>query len=105
MLVPTNIQLIGNEVALRWSDDSEDFLPMDKLRAFSPSAEQKGERDLLGYQYGGTDQTEYPGVTVTNWHPVGSYAVHFTFSDGHRTGIYAFEYLKQIAETLKGQSD
>ena len=101
--VPEDIQLIGDLVAIRWSDASEDYLPMEKLRAFSPSAEQQGERDLLGRQYGGTDQTEFPGVTVTNWQPIGSYAIQFWFSDGHRTGIYAFDYLKKIAEALKDQ--
>lgn len=87
-------------MAIRWSDGSEDYLPMERLRAFSPSAEQQGERDLLGFQYGGSEKKEFPGVTVTAWTPIGGYAIQFHFSDGHRTGIYSFDYLKQIAEHL-----
>ena len=98
MVKPEDIQLIGDTVALRWSDGVEDFYSMERLRALSPSAENQGERDLLGNLYGGTDQTEFPGVTVTGWRPVGGYGIQFDFSDGHKTGIYTFDYLRQIGE-------
>jgi len=100
MIAPADIQCIGNEVAIRWQDDTEDYLPMERLRALSPSAEQQGERDLFGQKIGGTSKSDYPGVTVTGWVPVGGYGIQFSFSDGHRTGIYTFAYLKEIARSL-----
>ncbi len=100
MTAPEDIQIIGDVVAIRWTDQSEDYLPHERLRAYSPSAEQQGEKDLLGNQYGGTDQSEFPGVTVTRWQPIGGYAIQFFFSDGHQTGIYSFDYLKKIAKSL-----
>jgi DUF971 family protein len=81
MISPSNIAAIGNEIAIAWSDGSESYYPMERLRAFSPSAENTGERDLLGKRIGGTDQTEFPGVTVKAWRLVGSYALQFDFSD------------------------
>lgn len=95
-LAPQNIQVIGDLLAIKWSDGTEDYFPMDKLRAASPSAENKGERDLTGVTHGGTDQTEFPGVVVTGWSVMGGYALLFTFSDGHRTGIYPYTYLKDL---------
>ena len=103
MVKPDDIQMIGDTVAIRWSDGVEDFYPMENLRALSPSAENQGERDLLGKLYGGTDQTEFPGVTVTGWVPVGGYGIQFNFSDGHKTGIYTFEYLRRIGEKERGE--
>jgi DUF971 family protein len=100
MIRPDEIQCIGHEVAIRWQDGTEDYLPMEQLRALSPSAEQQGERDLLGNTIGGTSRREYPGVSVTGWVPVGGYGIQFSFSDGHRTGIYSFAYLKDIARSL-----
>ncbi len=97
MLAPDDLQLIGDQVAVRWSDGSEDYYPMEFLRAHSPSAENKGERDLTGQIHGGTTQKDFPGVRVTGWHPVGGYAIQFEFSDGHRTGLYGFDYLKALA--------
>ncbi len=96
MIAPENIQMIGDEIAIRWSDGSEDFYKMERLRAYSPSAENVGERDLTGQIHGGTNQTEFPGVRVTGWQPVGGYAIQFEFSDGHRTGLFAYDYLKKL---------
>ncbi len=97
MHAPTNIQLIGNEVAIAWNDGAETYFHAEMLRAASPSAENVGERDILGNQYGGDGPTEFPGVTVEGWEIVGNYAVRFDFSDGHRTGLYSYTYLRDLA--------
>ena len=96
MISPTRIEAIGHEIAIVWSDGSEDYLPMERLRAWSPSAENTGERDLLGRQFGGTDQKTFPGVIVKAWRIIGGYAIQFDFSDGHNTGLFGFDYLKRL---------
>ncbi|AHF90448.1 hypothetical protein OpiT1DRAFT_03239 [Opitutaceae bacterium TAV1] len=101
MQTPVNIQIIGNEVAIAWDDGAETYFRSEDLRAASPSAENVGERDILGQRHGGDDRTRFPGVTVTGWERVGGYALRFDFSDGHRTGIYSFEYLRQLAARLR----
>ncbi len=98
---PTNIQLIGTEVAIAWSDGVETFFPMERLRAASPSAENIGERDILGHLHGGNGPKHFPGVTVLGWEPVGNYALRFTFSDGHGSGLYTHDYLRRLAERLR----
>ena len=98
MVTPVDIQLIGTEVALRWSDGVESYFTGEFLRAASPSAENMGERDVLGRQIGGDPRTSFPGVTVVNWSRVGNYALNFEFSDGHRTGLYSYAYLRQLHE-------
>lgn len=93
---PLDIQLIGREIALKWSDGREDFLDPEILRAASPSAENQGETDLFGNRYGGSTQTAFPGVTVVDWNFVGNYAIRFVFSDGHQTGLYTFTLLRSL---------
>ncbi|TLD69643.1 DUF971 domain-containing protein [Phragmitibacter flavus] len=95
-MIPSNIAAIGNEIAILWSDSTETYISMEKLRAASPSAENTGEQDLLGKTYGGTTQKEYPGVTVKGWNIVGNYAIQFRFSDGHNTGLYPFHLLRTL---------
>lgn len=99
MHAPTNIQLIGNEVAIVWSDGAESYVACEKLRAASPSAETAGERDIFGNQYGGNGPKKFPDVRVTGWQIVGNYAVRFEFSDGHNTGLYAYDYLRKLASS------
>lgn len=39
----------------------------------------------------------HPGsIALTGLSPVGRYALALEFSDGHRTGIYSFEYLRGL---------
>ena len=98
MKKPANIQLIGQEIGIAWDDCTESFYPCDALRAASPSAETQGERDILGQKHGGDHVRNFNGVTVVGWQYVGNYAVRFDFSDGHRTGLYSFDYLQALAE-------
>lgn len=95
---PEDVQLIGNVLALRWPDGREDYIPFELLRALSPSAENIGETDILGNRYGGDGPKDFTGVEVTGWDYVGGYAIRFTFSDGHRTGLYSYRLLREIGE-------
>jgi DUF971 family protein len=73
-------------------DDGVSFsLPFEYLRVYSPSAEVRGHgvgQEVL--QLGKRD------VNITALEPVGNYAVKPTFSDGHDTGLYTFEYLYKL---------
>jgi DUF971 family protein len=102
MITPENIQLIGSEVAIRWSDGVESFISFATLRGASPSAEVRGEKDIFGHQYGGEAPKSFVGVEVNTWERVGNYAVRFDFSDGHRTGLYSYELLRQLGELPNG---
>lgn len=71
-----------------FADGSEFRIPFELMRVYSPSAEVKGHgpgQEVL--------QTGKRDVTVVALEPVGNYAVQPTFSDGHNTGIYSWDYL------------
>ena len=97
MQAPSNIQVIGDEVAIAWADGAESYLRQDLLRRASPSAETQGERDVFGTQYGGGGGSDHKGVRVLGWEQVGNYAIRFDFSDGHRTGLYTYDYLRKLS--------
>jgi DUF971 family protein len=102
---PLDLQLIGSEIALRWPDGVEDFLSAEFLRARSPSAENIGERDIFGQQYGGDGPKNFPGIEILGWKPVGNYGVSFQFSDGHQTGIFTWKFLRHLGGELRGETD
>ena len=104
MHTPTNIQSIGEEIAILWSDGAESYLGQALLRGASPSAENKGEHDVFGNKYGGAAASDVSGVRVLGWERVGNYAIRFDFSDGHRTGLYTFDYLRKLGEVPPSQS-
>lgn len=104
MISPKDIQIIGDEVAILWNDGGEDYFPMERLRAASPSAENLGEADLFGNIRGGDPRKEFPGVRVADWDQVGNYAIRFKFTDGHNTGLYTYRYLRALADRMKQQA-
>ena len=73
-------------------DDGASFsIPFELLRVYSPSAEVKGHgegQEVL--QVGKRD------VGIAALDPVGNYAVQPTFSDGHNTGLYTWDYLYKL---------
>ena len=93
MPTPTEIRLHQKSRVLEVAfDDGRNFrLPHEYLRVSSPSAEVRGHgpgQEVL--QVGKRD------VEVRHVEPVGSYAIQPTFSDGHATGIYSWDYLYQL---------
>ena len=94
---PVRIELVGDTLAIAWADGSESFLDPEFLRLNSPSAENQGEVDILGNRHGGDDRSAFPGVRTRAVRPVGNYAVQLVFSDGHRTGLFSWPYLRRLA--------
>jgi DUF971 family protein len=71
-----------------FSDGREFRIPFELMRIYSPSAEVKGHgpgQEVL--------QTGKREVGLVELAPVGNYAVQPTFSDGHDTGIFSWDYL------------
>jgi DUF971 family protein len=63
-------------------------IPFELMRVYSPSAEVQGHgpgQEVL--------QTGKREVGLTALEPVGNYAVQPTFSDGHDSGIFTWDYL------------
>jgi DUF971 family protein len=104
VIAPTDIQIIGTEVALRWDDGAESFISFATLRAASPSASVRGEHDIFGNQYGGEAPRNHVGVEVTGWERIGNYAIRFEFSDGHGTGLYTYDLLRELGEAPRPEA-
>lgn len=76
---------------ISFEDGSSFSIPFELLRVYSPSAEVRGHgqgQEVL--QLGKRD------VGVTALEPVGNYAVQPTFSDGHNTGLFSWDYLYKL---------
>ena len=92
---PTEIKLRQKSrlMEIVFSDGSRFELSYELLRVYSPSAEVRGHgpgQEVL--QVGKCD------VDISTLEPSGSYAVQPTFSDGHNTGIYSWDYLYELGE-------
>jgi DUF971 family protein len=93
-----DIQQIGNELAIRWEDGGESFIPLEKLRRRCPCAGCQGEVDILGNLHKSPDKPLPPAAfDLKRFVPVGGYAIQPFWADGHNSGIFSFDYLQQLA--------
>jgi len=95
---PADIQQIGGELAIKWDDGGESFIPLEKLRRCCPCAGCQGETDLLGNVYKNPGPTLSPAAfELKRIISVGGYAIQPVWADGHATGIFSFDYLQRAA--------
>ncbi|MEA3395494.1 MAG: DUF971 domain-containing protein [Pseudomonadota bacterium] len=87
---PQDLTVHGQSRVLEVSfSDGQTFrIPFELMRVYSPSAEVQGHgpgQEVL--------QTGKREVDLVGLEPVGNYAVQPTFSDGHDSGIYSWDFL------------
>jgi len=94
-MIPTNVIVheTSKVLELAYENGKNYRLPFEFLRVYSPSAEVRGHgpgQEVL--------QTGKREVAIVNLEPVGHYALKPTFSDGHDSGLYSWEYLHDLCE-------
>ena len=87
---PEALTLHGQSKVLEisFSDGKTFRIPFELMRVYSPSAEVQGHgpgQEVL--------QTGKRDVDLVELAQVGNYAVQPTFSDGHNSGIFSWDYL------------
>jgi DUF971 family protein len=94
-----DVQLIGNELAMRWSDGVESYVGLERLRRACPCAMCGGEPDVLGNIVRPDVSYTASSFELVGWQSVGGYALQPRWGDGHNTGLYAFQYLRRLTAT------
>ena len=92
---PTEITVHQQSRALElaFEDGARYRIPFELMRVYSPSAEVMGHgpgQEVL--------QTGKREVLITALEPVGHYAVRPSFSDGHDSGLFTWDYLYRLGE-------
>jgi DUF971 family protein len=94
---PSKISLIEKKKFLiTWDDGNESILELRELRKRCPCATCLAERDKQSKMY--IPLFAENQVSVKSINQVGNYAVQITWSDGHNTGIYEYNFLKRFSE-------
>ena len=91
-MLPTDIKLHLKSAIMELKYHDEVFkLPAEFLRVHSPSAEVRGHghgQEVL--------QVGKKNVKIMKIDQVGNYALRPHFDDDHNTGIYTWEYLREL---------
>ena len=94
-MIPINVVVHQKSRVLELSYEGGKIfrLSFEYLRVSSPSAEVRGHGP--GQE---TLQTGKRDILIVEVEPVGHYAIKPTFSDGHDSGLYSWDYLFSLGE-------
>ena len=95
MTMPQEVRLEEDGVHIAWDDGHQGYYPHRYLRGGCGCAhcvEEATGRRVVGYQ------EVDPDVQAVDWLQIGRYALQFLWSDLHETGIYPFDYLRDICQ-------
>ncbi len=88
----------GRALRMTWADGSSATAKADRLRLSCRCAWCTRARA------DGRFPTAFEGAAIAALQPIGGYAVHLTFADGHDRGIFPWTYLRRLAaEDAAGQ--
>jgi len=100
---PEHIALSKSKgLKIDWKDRHTSEYGLQELRDACPCASCTGAhgttplRDVRERAQADPFQLYKPALKIESAQPVGHYAIQINWNDGHNSGIYSFEYLRQI---------
>jgi DUF971 family protein len=100
-LAPRSLKNVGDSLEIEWSDGVTLRISWRKLRDACPCASCRVDRTkppkplpLLAV----LSPAEARPLAPASMRPAGNYAYVISFSDGHSSGIYSLELLRQLGE-------
>jgi len=99
---PQQVKILKKDkLKITWEDSTETILSLKYMRDECPCAGCKGETILLKTYRPPAPKVITPEMyQVKNLEVVGDYAIQVTWKDGHNTGIYSWDYIKQLEEGM-----
>ena len=92
---PESLELTDDDSVLQivWDDGHISRHRLDALRAACSCAVCQGHHPS---QSKNLKPDQFPGIRIADFAPVGRYAYHIVWSDGHDTGIYTLKMLREM---------
>ena len=95
---PKTIEVVNNILAIVWDDGHESYFDAEPLRRACPCAMCKGETNVM-VKYKPRRQEYTPAsFELRGWQYVGGYAIQPQWGDGHASGIFSFQYLRELED-------
>ena len=94
---PTQIKRIEATLKITWNDGRVQEIPLTKLRDECPCVNCKGESVIFESYIPIKTPFKAAGYyEIDSIEAMGNYAVSIKWKDGHDTGIYSWEILREI---------
>jgi DUF971 family protein len=95
---PESLELTDDDSVLEinWDDGHKSRHRLDVVRSLCPCAQCQGHSPSQSLNL---KPDQFRGIRLSEIAPVGRYAYNLVWSDGHNTGIYTLEFLRELQNT------
>ncbi len=94
-MFPQRIKVVdGKKLYIHWDDNVENLIELKKLREFCPCAfcnKRREQENIIQIPIYNPIATKVKSISL-----VGKYAINIVWEDGHKDGIYDFQWLRTI---------
>jgi DUF971 family protein len=92
---PTSLELTDDDAVLEiaWDDAHRSRHRLAVLRSKCPCAQCQGHHPSQSLNL---TSEQFSDIRISDLAPVGSYAYNIVWSDGHNTGIYTLDFLREL---------
>lgn len=98
MLSPKKIKKVSDKLVIEWNEGEISEINLTDLRDKCPCVHCAGESVIFSSYIPIKSPFKAAGFyEIESIEPVGNYAIQIIWKDKHNTGIYSWEYLKQIS--------
>jgi DUF971 family protein len=103
---PTSLSRLDDKrLQIMWSSGENRVYQIAELRSKCPCATCREKRNAQAKEppplFEILKPAEAQPLTLAGMRPVGNYAYAIAFSDGHDTGIYTFELLQELGDSVE----
>ncbi|MCY2964836.1 MAG: DUF971 domain-containing protein [Planctomycetota bacterium] len=96
-LSPSTLSATATQLTITWSDGVVGHVTWQTLRSGCPCATCRVARAEPPSDLPVLSLAEAQPIRATGMHPVGNYAYQIDFNDGHRSGIFSLELLRELS--------
>jgi DUF971 family protein len=92
------VDVSNQNLTIKWTDNHESVFPLEGLRKACPCVTCVGGHENMGKP---VDPELFIQEPERHWeingiNPIGNYAIQINWSDGHNSGIYRWERLREM---------
>lgn len=103
--IPVRLDRTGRELEIEWSDGRVDRTSFHRLRQACPCATCTEKHVAISLRPKNVLQVLAPAeahpVELLQMEPAGNYGYRIRFSDGHQSGIYTLELLRELGDSAR----
>lgn len=97
-IIEIDVDTASQKLSIIWGDNERSYFPMEGLRKVCPCVFCRGGHEHMGKKMEPSELKKKPEKDwrISSIKPTGNYAIQINWSDGHNSGLYRYDALRDL---------